>query len=181
MKCTGSALIIGFVITCNLLTASPLQAQRDTSPQTQGASSSDEDLNIQAYVQLLRTDLRNNKSQIIGQVMQLDATQAAKFWPIYKQFESDYTKVGDRIVGLIKRYVDNYGRMTDPVADKLCTELLSIERQRNDLNRQYYQKFKEALGAITAARFLQVENQLEKVLDLQIASHLPVIAKGEGQ
>jgi hypothetical protein len=34
---------------------------------------------------------------------------------------------------------------------------------------------KGALGAIAAARFLQVENQLLMLIDLQIASSLPVI------
>jgi len=151
--------------------------------QPQAASASDHELNIQAYIQLLRADVRKSKSQIVGQVMQFDADQAASFWPIYREFEASLTKIGDRTLDLVKKYTDNYDQMTGDVADQLATELLAIEQQRGDLKKQYYQKFKEALDSITAARFLQVENQLERLIDLQIASELPVIrgSRGEAQ
>jgi hypothetical protein len=34
---------------------------------------------------------------------------------------------------------------------------------------------KQSVGAITAARFLQVEHQLLLIIDLQIASSLPIV------
>jgi ABC-type phosphate transport system substrate-binding protein len=36
-------------------------------------------------------------------------------------------------------------------------------------------RIKQSLGAITAARFLQVENQLLMLLDLQVEASLPVV------
>jgi hypothetical protein len=69
--------------------------------------------------------------------------------------------------------------MTPQVADQLASKLLDIEQQRNALKRTYYGKFKSALDPITAARFLQVENQLENLIDLQIAARLPVINGSE--
>ena len=155
---------------------SKTMAAKTAAPKT---ATSKEDLNIQAYVQLLRTDLNKNKSHIISDVMQFDAEQAAAFWPIYKNFQTDSGKIGDQIVELVKQYVQSYDTMTNEVADQLATKLLDIEQQRNELKRQYYLKFKDALDAITAARFLQVENQIEKLLDLQLASELPVVGSPE--
>ena len=174
-------LVYSVLSSAGLMAQSPAVSQPSSAVRTQ--STSDQELNIQAYVELLRSNVRKSKSQIIGQVMQFDTDQAAKFWPIYKQFEADLTKIGDQTAALVKRYADNYSDMTNDVADQLANKLLSIEQQRNDLKRQYYQKFKTALDPILAARFLQVENQLEKVVDLQIASQLPVIqgAKGDTQ
>jgi vacuolar-type H+-ATPase subunit D/Vma8 len=73
--------------------------------------------------------------------------------------------------------------MTNEVADQMATEFLNIEQQRNELKRRYYSKFKSALDALTATRFLQVENQIERIVDLQIASQLPVMqgSRGEAQ
>ena len=177
MKWICSFLIGSLVGLTNLEAQTP----DPSAGKTQSAQKSNEELNIEAYVELLRSEVRKSKSQIIGEVMQLDSAQAAAFWPIYKQFEADYTKIGDRIVALVKNYTDNYDQMTDPVADQLANELLAIEQRRNDLKRQYYQKFKQALDAVTAARFLQVENQLERVADLQVASRLPVVRAGNTQ
>jgi hypothetical protein len=171
----------------SLLAAHGLMAQSSAAPksssstQMSSASASNQDLNIRAYVELLRSDIRKSKSKVVGQVMQFDADQAAAFWPIYKQFEADLSKIGDRTAAAVKNYTDNYFQMTDDLADHLANEVLTVEQERNDLKRQYYQKFKKALDPITAARFLQVENQLERLVDLQVASQLPVIQDSRGQ
>ena len=138
---------------------------------------SNEDMNIRAYIELLRTDVKKSKSHIMGDVMQLDADQAAKFWPVYKDFESGLSVLGDKVVSVVKTYAENYLNMTDPAADGIATQILAIEMQRNELKTKYYERFKTAVGAIVAARFLQVENQLERLIDLQIAAELPVISQ----
>jgi len=70
--------------------------------------------------------------------------------------------------------------MTNDLADQLATKLLDLEQTRNSLKRKYYLKIKDALDAITATRFLQVENQLEKIADLQVSSQLPVLEGTRG-
>ena len=138
---------------------------------------SNEDMNIRAYIELLRTDIKKSKTQIMGDVMRLDADQSAKFWPVYKEFETEFTALGDKVVAVIKNYSDNYLKMTDPVADGIANHILAIELQRNELKKKYYGRFKAELGAIVATRFLQVENQLERLVDLQIAAELPVVSQ----
>ncbi len=145
------------------------------APAAQEAKVDNHEMNLRAYVQLLRQDVQKSKAQIMGTVMQLDSDSAAKFWPVYKQFETELAGIGDQVVGLIKNYAANYDKMTPEIADGLATKLLSLESQRNQLKHKYYTKVKAATDAITAMRFLQVENQLERVVDLQVASELPVI------
>src|SRR5438128_797977 len=88
----------------------PFHERQKSSPaaQKQSVSKSDQELNLEAYTELLRTDLKKSKSQVVGEVMQFDASQSAVFWPIYKQFEADLSKIGDRVVSLIKDYSDHY-------------------------------------------------------------------------
>jgi len=136
---------------------------------------SNEDLNLRAYMELLRTDVRKQKTDIMGQVMQFDTDEAAKFWPIYNEYNAELTKIGDSRLAMIKKYADNYENMTDAVADELIQTAIRNDQQRHDLKVKYYGRMKDALGAIAAARFLQVENQLLMLIDLQIASSLPVI------
>jgi hypothetical protein len=125
----------------------------------------------------LRGDLRKSKSQVMGEVMRLDTDDSQKFWPIYKDFETELSGVGDQIVALLNKYTGNYNRLTDQTADQLANEYLSIEQQRNALKKKYYDRMKSSLGAITAMRFLQVENQLERLLDLQLSAQLPVASE----
>jgi flagellar biosynthesis chaperone FliJ len=171
---------ISISLTCALLAVGAF-GQNATKSASQKAGTtdqeiaSDRDLNLRAYIELLRGDVKKAKSQVMATVMQLDAEQAAKFWPIYKEFELELARIGDQIVTVVHDYAANYENLTPPVADQLATKILSIEQQRNELKRKYYLQVKAGLDAITAARFLQVENQLERLVDLQIAAELPVI------
>jgi hypothetical protein len=154
------------------------QAPATHAAQASGAKSqetvSTEDKNIRAYMELLRTDLRKSKSQVMGEVLRLDTDESQKFWPIYKEFESEMTKLGDHVVALLKDYVENYEGLSDTTADRLANQVLSIEQERNTLKKKYYERMKNSLGGVTAMRFLQVENQLERLVDLQLAAQLPV-------
>jgi len=167
-------------LACALFGASVLLSQT-ASPASKTAglgkqsASSNEEMNIRAYIELIRTDVRSSKTEIVSEVMSLDATQAAKFWPIYKEFEAEYKMLGDRIESLVLKYAEGFDKITDQLADQVATEVLNIEDQRQQLKKKYYERFKQSVGAITAARFLQVENQLERILDLQISAQLPVI------
>jgi hypothetical protein len=157
-----------------------LPAQTQSKPAKSAATAdatSNEEKNIRAYIELLRTDVRKSKSQIMGEVMQLDADESAKFWPIYKDYQAESSALGDKVLAVVKKYAENYDNMTDAVADQLASEVLSIEQQKNALKRKGYERVKGTLGAITAARFLQVENQLDRVVDLQLAAQLPVISR----
>jgi len=107
--------------------------------------------------------------------MQLNIDDAAKFWPIYSQYDAELTKLNNLRVENIQDYANNYSQMTDAKADELIQRSLDFQKQRGELLAKYYQIMKQSVGAITAARFLQVEHQLLLIIDLQIASSLPIV------
>lgn len=134
-----------------------------------------QELNLQEYIKLLRHNVRSEKSQLMGAVMQLDPDDAAKFWPIYRDYDAELTKLNDLRVANIEEYAKAYNEMTDEKADELIQSAIQYQQQRNELLAKYYGQVRNALGGITAARFLQVEHQLLLIIDLQIASSLPVV------
>jgi len=173
---TKVLIVIGVLsVACALPAQTPTRATAKPAGLGKAEAASNEEVNIRAYIELLRTDVKKSKSQILGEVMQLDAGQATRFWPIYKDFETRYSALGDQVVALVRNYAEHYDDMTDAVADQLANQVLSIEQQRNVLKKEFYDRFKQGLGAITATRFLQVENQLERLMDLQIAAQLPTV------
>lgn len=148
---------------------------RSQAAETAKPAPTPQELNVQEYIKLLRENVRADKAKLMGAVMQLDADEAAKFWPIYKNYEAELSKVNDLRVSNILDYSKNYTQMTDQKADELIRNAMEFQRQRNELLGKYYGLMKESLGAVTAARFVQVEHQLLLIIDLQIASELPVV------
>jgi sulfite reductase alpha subunit-like flavoprotein len=147
--------------------------------QALASKSQTQDDNLRADIELLRSDVRANAAKIITVMMQLDDKDAAVFWPIYRDYESELSKLYDEKVAGIMDYADHYLQMTDAKADDLATRALQWEDQRTDLKKKYYERFKKALSPITAARFLQIENQILMLVDLQVASSLPIIEASE--
>jgi len=142
---------------------------------SQGAANATRETNLRAYGELLRSDIRSQKIAIITEVMQFSDAEDAKFWPVYREYEAELVKINDDRIALIKEYAVSYDKMTDAIADKLAHGALDLEARRQALKVKYYDRFKAALSARTAARFLQVENQILLLLDLQIAASLPIV------
>ena len=78
----------------------------------------------------------------------------------------------------MKEYVSKYNEMTDEDADQLVQKAMEYQKQRAELLAETYDKVKQALGGVTAARFAQVEHQLLLLIDLQIDSSLPIVGQG---
>ena len=174
-------LLLGILLAQCVLEPHPARAQtKAQKPETKPGVSAEADVqekNIQAYIDLLRKDARQAKAEIMGSVMALSADDATKFWPIYNEYDAELTKLNDRRVQNIKEYARTYEQMTNEKADELIQESLAYQKQRADLLARTYERVKQAVGAITAARFAQVEHQLLLIIDLQIASSLPVFSQ----
>jgi len=164
-----------------MLAVSPCWAQSKQTAKGRAEASTGEDAqkkNLQVYIDLLRKDVRQQKAEIMGAVMVLSADDAAKFWPIYSEYDLELTKLNDQRVENIKEYARTYNAMTDEKADELIQRSLAFQKQRAELLAKTYESVKQAVGAITAARFAQVEHQLLLIIDLQIVSSLPVVEQG---
>jgi hypothetical protein len=156
--------------------ANPRPATSDSQETDAPVATTDtQDANINAYVELLRSNVKTKKVAILTELMQLNDDQSAKFWPIYREYDFELQKLNDQKLEGIKDYAKNYQNMTDEKANELALLALAMENKRNELKKTYYEKIRDQLGGIIAARFLQIENQMLMVVDLQIASSLPIV------
>lgn len=178
MKWLNRAFVVTLFV-LPMLVASPGRAQTKTENQAAASPNANaREKNIQAYIDLLRADVRQQKDEMMGAVMLLGAADAAKFWPIYNDYDAQLAKLNDQRVANVREYARTYNQMTDAKADELVQNALAYRKQREQLLVQTYDRVKQALGGITAARFVQVENQLLLIIDLQIASQLPIVGQG---
>ena len=181
MKSANRVSLATLLLAC-LLAPYPVRAQASSQkPEGQSAAApapDDQKKNIDTYISLMRKSIKQDKAEIMGSVMVLNAQDAAKFWPIYSSYDEELTKLNDLRVANIKEYARNYDQMTDEKADELVKKSMAYLNQRAELLAKTYERVKEALGATNAARFVQVEHQLLLLIDLQIASSLPVVASG---
>ena len=144
--------------------------------QQPGASPGSDSRNIR-HTLLSCARMSGSKAEMMGAVMQLSTADAAKFWPIYEQYDEELAKLNDQRVANIQEYASSYDQMTDDKADELIHKAMSYRKQRSELLAKYYEQVKQSLGGITAARFIQVEDQLLLIIHLQMDSSLPVVGQ----
>jgi hypothetical protein len=157
------------------LAASAALAQGTPAPAAKDAGAATRKQNLDQEIRMLRKDIRADKAKIIGAAMQLDADQSAKFWPIYKEYEGQLTKLNDLREANIREYAKNYGNISDNKADELVNAVFAYHKKRLDLLANTYDKVRTALGSPVAARFVQAESALQNIIDLQIQTSLPLI------
>lgn len=159
----ATAILLGFLIVAGGFFVAP---RVEASP---------EDFGSQSYEEVLRADLRAKHAEVIGKVMRLSGKEAEAFWPIFGDYQKDLKKLNDERMDLLKEYYQSYGNLTAEKAYELAERVLDYEAGRIKLKRYYFQKFSKALSPQTAVRFFQMENQLQALVDLQIASELPLV------
>jgi hypothetical protein len=86
-------------------------------------------------IELMREDVRNQRADLLAKNLHLTADQAAKFWPIYKKYETDRQKLGDARVAAIKDYVMNVDTMKDAQAIAMLKGALERDDKYNKLRR----------------------------------------------
>ena len=128
-----------------------------------------------ADVQLLRQDLQTQKTQIITDTMNFTESEAATFWPVYKEYASEQQAIAAKRLNLIIEYSQNLDKLNDAKARDLSQRLFAVEDDTQALRKKYYPRFEQALGAKRAAKFYQVDNRLTLIINFQLASEIPLI------
>jgi hypothetical protein len=134
-----------------------------------------------SYIEILKSEIKTDKKAIITETMQFTEQQSAAFWPIYNEFEYELEKLSNKRIANIKDFAANYDSLTNEKADELIKASFSFLDDRFDLNHKYYKKFAEVLTPIVAAKYMQLENQIQLILDLSIAENLPLAKTPDGE
>jgi len=143
------------------------------------AQTGEADMTVEEFVAAVQAELNKDKIAIIGAAMSFDGDEAAAFWPLYKAYETSRDALGVKRLALIKDYAQNYQSMTDDAATGLLDRAMALDGERATLRNAFVKKLSKDMSPIVGARFFQVENQLNLIIDLQLAQNLPLMAKSQ--
>jgi hypothetical protein len=129
---------------------------------------------IDQEIAMLRSDLRSNRKQVVAANMKLSDSEAEKFWPIYDQYVNELVKINNSKYALIKEYLQS-SNMTDEQADSLAKRWVDVDASVAQLRLKYIPIFRGALSAKGTAMFFQIDRRVQMMIDLQLASAIPLI------
>jgi len=123
----------------------------------------------------MRKDIRSMRKQLIAANLTLTADQATKFWPVYDQYIAELVKVNNTKYQLLKEYFDSYGTLTPEQADSMTKRLLALDVSVAELRQKYQPTFRAVLPAKETATFFQLDRRIAMMIDLQLASQIPLL------
>jgi hypothetical protein len=126
-------------------------------------------------VQQLQADVRNDRQKLVAENLPLSEGEARAFWPVYSAYATELAKTGDRKASLIAAYAANFDSMTDPKAEAFMKDYLGMEGERLKVRQKYADQASKALGAQKAARWMQIETKLDAIINLGLASEIPLV------
>ncbi len=130
---------------------------------------------IDADIQMMRKDLKSEKKVIVAESMSLTETDATKFWPVYDQYAAELAKINDGKVSVIKEYAAKYPNLTPEEALGLVKQWSQADSAAIELRLKYIRKFQDVLQNVKAARFFQIDRRIGLLVDLQLASEIPLV------
>jgi len=136
-----------------------------------------DDEDVVRILDLVRADIAQQRVDLISTAMRFEPSESAAFWPIYRELETELTAVADARLAVIRDFAANFETMTDAKARELGEQSLALAGRRHELRQQYFARIADEISPVIATRFLQVDNQLQMLLDLQLAAEIPLIQK----
>ncbi|MNQ51584.1 hypothetical protein D3C85_655710 [compost metagenome] len=128
-------------------------------------------------VELVQSIYGKSKSDLVKQYMNLSDTQNAAFTKVYDNYESERKALGQTKLQLINNYAENYATLTEEKADELAKGTLKNNQDYEKLYSKTYGQAKKAIGAINAAKFIQLEVYLQTVIRNEIQDAIPFIGE----
>jgi len=116
-----------------------------------------------------------DKKLLIAKNMQLTASEAKAFWPIYEDYQKELSKLRSRVAKMIEGYAANYQTMSDADAKKMLNDYLEVEKISLKLMQSYLPKFSKVLPDKKVARYYQLENKIKAGVNYQFAQNIPLL------
>ncbi|HEX9782116.1 MAG TPA: hypothetical protein VGA56_05195 [Opitutaceae bacterium] len=142
-----------------------------------GQARSSERLRAEDYINLLRIDLRAAKAKLVVEALELTVDEASVFLPIYRQYDEVLSKLNTDRINQLRVFTENYAGIDDVRARSITQETFEFLHRRLELLEKYTRKVAKATSPRVAARFAQIENQLLMLIDVQLASDIPLVPR----
>ena len=135
----------------------------------------DSGVEVDKDIALLRRNLRSEKKKLIAANVPLTETEATKFWPVYDQYAAEMAKNNDALDSLIRDYAANQKTLTDAQASDMLKRWSAWQVSLAQTRQKYIPIVEKVLPGKKAALFFQIDRRLYLLMDIQIASEIPLV------
>jgi hypothetical protein len=129
----------------------------------------------QRAVELTRSAIQAERQAILAANLELDEKESAVFWPLYEDYRNALESAISTRVDLLNQYFASYETLTDQEAIALLDKHIAWEKEVLKVRSTYAKKMNKALSGKIVARFFQIENKMDIIVEYELAGEIPLI------
>ena len=126
-------------------------------------------------VQLTRSAIQAERQAVLAANLELSEKEKAIFWPLYEEYRNALESAISTRVDLLNKYFASYETLTDQEATALLEKHLAWEKEVLKVRSTYAKKMSKALSGKTVAKFFQIENKMDIIVEYEMAGEIPLI------
>jgi len=139
----------------------------------------DQEPSLSSVIEVARAGMQADRATIITTAMNFTDQEAAAFWPIYRRYEYERSKLDDGRVLIIKEYTSKYPTLTDSEAKAMAERMFEYDSRQTALKKTYFKKLNKVLPALTVTKFFQVERRVDLLMDMNVEATLPPLTQAQ--
>lgn len=132
------------------------------------------EVSVNDVVEMVRTMIQADRKAVVAANMGLSNEQSKAFWPVYNDYRAEMEKVNDRKVALIADFAKNFEKLGDEKSKELLKENFSVQEDAIKVKEKYIKRFEKVLPSTMVARFYQIDNKFDAVINVKLAENIPL-------
>ena len=123
--------------------------------------------------ELIKSYFKLTKMALVEDAMALSEENGAIFWPLYKQYDVEASKLNQFRIDYLNDYVEQVDNITDEQVDEFLKQSNSYNKKMVSLKSRYYKLMKKELSSKVAIRFMLVEEYIQTAVKYELLETLP--------
>ena len=158
-----------FIIALCLFSASAVAWQARSAQPAQPSQAS-----IDEVLAAVRGDLINNHADTMAKNMTLTSDQAAKFWPMYANYQKEQAVILDTQLKGIQSFIEKFDTLDDAAAMTLIKAHFDRDADMAKLREKWLGDFQKVLGTKLAVRAMQIDRRVSLIQQFQLTTKVPL-------
>lgn len=128
-------------------------------------------------IELTRKIVAKQRNDLVLEKMGLTVHEEKKFFGIYNEYRDEMKPLLDKEVKLLTDYADTYvnNNLSDDQAIAFAKTLLELKAEKIALRQKYLDRISKMVSPKHAARFIQLENKLDAIMNYDLARKVPLV------
>ena len=123
--------------------------------------------------ELIKSYFKLTKMALVEDAMALSEENGKIFWPLYKQYDVEASKLNQLRIDYLNDYVEQVANITNDQVDAFLKQANAYNKKMAALKSKYYNRMKKELSSKVAIRFMLVEEYIQTAVKYEMLEALP--------